>query len=307
MSSAPKPTELRIGSPKAFDGSYEKAIPWLNSVVFYLAVNDEVYNTDAKKIAFALSYMTEGPALTWATTFRHNALIGTTIAMGTFSVFVANFKTAFEHHDVKSNAIAWLSTKRMVKKPRKDGRRDEYSPPLTEYTSLFQNHVAMSSISDENVLIGYYSTGIPPALMRRIMSMDTIPTTIDSWYKKAIHFQTQWDRADEIARRNVKPSHSYQTFSPSPSKSRDPNAMDIDAIKISKLTPEERKRCQEKGLCFRCRKSGHLSNVCPTFPSEPKKPAAKRVQRVEEETPALIELDDDDEETVRRISFSLDF
>jgi len=42
--------------------------------------------------------------------------------MGTFTVFVTNFKTAFEHHDVKANAIAWLSTKRMTKKLRKDGR-----------------------------------------------------------------------------------------------------------------------------------------------------------------------------------------
>ena len=165
----------------------------------------------------------------------------------------------------------------------------------------------MSEIGDENVLIGYYSARIPPSLMRRIMSMDTIPSTINDWYKKAIHFQTQWDRADEIARRNVKPSHSYQTFSPSSSKSHDLNTMDVDAIKISKLTPEERKRCQKQGLCFRCRKSGHLSNACPTFPSEPKKPATKKVQRVEEETPALIELDNNNEETVRRISFSLDF
>ena len=275
MSSTPKPTELRIGSPKAFDGSYEKAIPWLNSVVFYLTVNDEVYNTDAKKIAFALPYMTEGPALTWATTFRHNALVGTTIAMGTFAVFIANFKTAFEHHDVKSNAIAWLSTKRMIKKPRKDGRRDEYSPPLTEYTSLFQNHVAMSSISDENVLIGYYSAGIPPALMRRIMSMDTIPTTIDSWYKKAIHFQTQWDRADEIARRNVRPSHSYQMFSPSPSKSRDPNAMDVDTIKISKLTPKERKRCQEKDSASAAGNLDTLATSAPPFPLNQRNPQQK--------------------------------
>jgi len=88
----------------------------------------------------------------------------------------------------------------MIKKPRKDGQRDEYSPSLTEYTSLFQNNVAMSTIDDENVLIGYYSAGIPPSLMHRIMSMNTIPTTISAWYKKAIHFQTQWDRADEIAR-----------------------------------------------------------------------------------------------------------
>jgi len=83
--------------------------------------------------------------------------------------------------------------------------------------------------------------------------------------------------------------------------------MDVDAIKISKLTPEEQKCCQEKGLCFHCRKPSHRSNTCPTYPSENKKPSIKRVQRVEEETPALIELDDDNEETVRRISFSVDF
>jgi len=83
--------------------------------------------------------------------------------------------------------------------------------------------------------------------------------------------------------------------------------MDVDAIKVSKLTPEEQKRCQEKGLCFCCRKPGHLSNACPAYPSETKKPSTKRVQQVEEETPALMELDNDDEETVRRISFSVDF
>jgi len=69
MSSTPKPVELCIGSPEAFDGSYEKATQWLNSILFYLTVNEEVYNTDTKKITFALSYMTKGPALTWATTF----------------------------------------------------------------------------------------------------------------------------------------------------------------------------------------------------------------------------------------------
>jgi len=70
MFSAPKPVELHIGTPEAFDRSYEKATQWLNSVLFYLAVNEEVYNSDAKKITFTLSYMTKGPAFTWATTFR---------------------------------------------------------------------------------------------------------------------------------------------------------------------------------------------------------------------------------------------
>jgi len=69
MSNPPRPVELRIRAPEAFDGSYETATQWLNSVRFYLVVNEEVYNTNTKQVAFTLSYMTKGMALTWAITF----------------------------------------------------------------------------------------------------------------------------------------------------------------------------------------------------------------------------------------------
>ena len=128
-----------------------------------------------------------------------------------------------------------------------------YSPLLNQYISEFQNHVARANIKDPNVLIGYFSVGIPPSLMRRIMSMDTVLTTIQEWYSKAIHFQTQWEQAEEMSRRNQCPTqHSYQPFTPTPSRTKDPNAMDVDIVHIRKLTPEERKQCIEKGLCFHC-------------------------------------------------------
>ena len=144
--------------------------------------------------------------------------------------------------------------------------------------------------------------------MRRIMSMDTVPSTINEWYKKAIAFQTQWERADDIAKRNSRSSHqTYHSFSNSSStKTHDPDAMVVDTIKVSKLTPEERKRCVEKKLCFRCRKPGHLSTACPTFAQK----ANQKVHKVSsEELPKLEEIDDDDEEErVRKISFKpLDF
>ena len=134
-------------------------------------------------------------------------------------------------------------------------------------------------------------------MMRRIMSMDTIPTTIDEWYKKAIAFQTQWERADDITRRNSKSSHqTYHFFSsPSNTKAHDPDAMVVDTIKVSKLTPEERKRCIEKKLCFCCRKPGHLSTACPAFTQK----GNQKVQKVSsEELPKLEEIDDDEEEEV---------
>ena len=270
---------------------------------FYLLVNKAVYDNDDKQIAFALSYMTKGSALTWAATFRQSAISGTSFSLGTFADFVTKFNTTFKHHDVTGNAISWLSIQRMEKK-----KNNSYSPSLTEYISTFKNHVTLANISDPNVLIGYFSAGIPPPLMRRIMSMDTVPSTIDEWYKKAIAFQTQWERADDIAKRNSRSSHqTYHSFSNSAhTKTHDPDAMVVDTIKVSKLTPEERKHCVEKKLCFHCRKPGHLSTACPAFSQK----GNQKVQKVSsEELPKLEEIDDDEEEeVVRKVSFKpLDF
>ena len=163
------------------------------------------------------------------------------------------FNTAFKHHDVTGNTISWLSTKHMLK----NAKNNSYSPSLTEYVSTFKNHVALANISDANVLIVYFSAGIPPPLMCCIMSMDTVPSTINDWYKKAIAFQTQWERADDIARRNLKTSHqTYHSFSNSSNtKAHDPNTMVVDTIRVSKLTPKEHKCCIEKKLCFHCQKT----------------------------------------------------
>ena len=297
--SSSKLTELRIGAPEAFDGSYDKSTQWLNAVCFYLLVNDKVYDTNNKMIAFALSYMTKGSALTWATTFRQNTITGTTIAMGTFSDFVTKFETAFKHHDVTGTAITWLSTKRMTK-----GKNNTYSPTLIEYISHFKNYSALASITNQNVLIGYFSAGIPSPLMHWVMSMDTVPSTINNWYKKAISFQTQWEGAEEVSKRNSKPAHqSYHSFS-TPAKTHDPDAMDIDVIRVGKLTAEERKKCMEKGLCFRCRQPGHMSSKCPKH-----KENTPKVRQVVEDLPKLEPVDDDKEdENVRKISFStMDF
>ena len=294
-----KPTELRIGTPEAFDGSYEKSQHWLHAVQFYLLVNKAVYDNDDKQIAFALSYMTKGSALTWAVTFRQSAIYGTSFSLGTFADFVTKFNTMFKHHDVTGNVISWLSTQRM----EKNKKNNSYSPSLTEYISTFKNHVALANISDPNVLIGYFSAGIPPPLMCRIMSMDTVTSTIEEWYKKAIAFQTQWEQADDIAKRNSKSSHqTYHSFlNSSNSKTRDPDTMVVDTIKVSKLTTEERKCCIEKKLCFRCRKPSHLSTACTAFSQK----SNQKVQKVSsEELPKLQEInDDEEEEVVRKISF----
>jgi hypothetical protein len=148
--SSSKPTKLCIGAPEAFDGSYEKAVSWITTVQFYLHVNSAVYNNDDKRIAFALSYISKGSALTWATTYRQTAISGTTITLGTYTDFPTKFNDAFKHHDTVGNAINWLSTIRMN---RVDG---SIVIPLEKYVALFKSNVALARITDPNVLVGYF-------------------------------------------------------------------------------------------------------------------------------------------------------
>ena len=141
-----------------------------------------------------------------------------------------------------------------------------------------------------------------------IMSMDTVPSTINDWYKKAIAFQTQWKHTDNIARQNSKMSDQmYHLFSSTSStKAHDPDVMVVDTIKVSKLTPEEHKHCVKKKLCCHCQKPGHISTTCTTFVQK----GNPKVQKVSsEELPKLEEIDDEEEEVVvRKISFKpMDF
>ena len=126
--------------------------------------------------------------------------------------------------------------------------------------------------------------------------MDTISTTIQEWYSKAIHFQTQWEQAEENSKRNQHPSqHLYQPFTTNILKIKDPNTIDIDIVHIRKLISNERKCCIEKGLCFHCCKAGHLSRECPCFPNMKSDQQVKQVTK-KEELPSLQEINDDDDD-----------
>ena len=94
------------------------------------------------------------------------------------------------------------------------------------------------------------AAGIPTLLMKWIMSLDTIPDKIDDWYSKAIHFQNQWDCTEQIAQQSRRSTQTFQSFSSSPRMTKDSNAMDVDAVKLKKLTPEEQEDCFKKRLCL---------------------------------------------------------
>ena len=130
---------------------------------------------------------------------------------------------------------------------------------LQEYINMFKLnviHAKYNELKDATTLISYFSAGVPTWIMHRIQAMDTVPTTLALWYEKAAHFRLQKEIARKIALMHhgngPQPPHTNQGFRPSnPHPSRDPNAMDIDALNLS---PVECSCCLRDHLCFICKK-----------------------------------------------------
>ena len=69
LTSAEKTAEIKLKLPKTFSGKQTNLNKFIQDVTLYLAVNQEVYNNDEKKIAFLLSYMTDRNAVSWKEEF----------------------------------------------------------------------------------------------------------------------------------------------------------------------------------------------------------------------------------------------
>ena len=161
--------------------------------------------------------------------------------------------------------------------------------PLMDYISQFKNNAALSEISNEDVLINFYSRGIP-SLMKRIYGMDTVPNTIDKWYQATLRFQHVWEKTNEIVKGKTNPF--YQNHHRNNNhKKKDPDAMDVDAVRLS---DQEQQRRFREGRCFRCGAKGHIVTGCknPFAQKERKKPENKKP----EVSPKIEEIPDSNEE-----------
>lgn len=62
---------------------------------------------------------------------------------------------------------------------------NSYKPNSNTYVANFQQKAANADIETKkpnNILIRYFINGIPTSLMRRVYSMDTVPTDREAWY-----------------------------------------------------------------------------------------------------------------------------
>ncbi|KAI5114932.1 hypothetical protein M0805_004199 [Coniferiporia weirii] len=260
--------EINLAKPNKFDGTREYAHRFLSSCETYLCVNKHIYDTDKLKINFVLSFMQTRTARDWA--INHESLasaynidakgnkLTTIVGYGTWDDFMKDFKSTFITTDDTNEAQQALI------KLKQTGTADDFN-------NQFQSLATRSGITSPEALIALYQAGLTPALLKTIYNRDTMPATINDWYKAA-------SRSDNIYRRprtiqgpppttqqnncfrkfsnNYPHSNNYNTTGTSPNTNRPP-----------RLTPEERDKCFKEGHCLACRKKGHNSHDCTKFPT----------------------------------------
>ena len=176
----------------------------------------------------------------------------------TLAKFMDNYDKNFCPFNIKKRAHQNIS--KLYQKPGKD---EDGTPndSFQDYINEFQNLATKAKFKDKLMACTLFSASLDQQISTMILSMAALPDTLEEWLDKAKSFHSHKLRIDDLRSGNC----SY-TFCPhqtsSSCLSHDPNAMEVDFVKLKKLIPPEYAKCMREEHCFKCRKVGHDAKNC---------------------------------------------
>ena len=308
--------EIALNKPSNYDGDRHKLDNFLHQTRTYLQVNDRIYDSSLKKIAFVLSLCTSGTAQTFAL----NAYEKDWINQKTWDEFLTEFRSFFQGADPQGDAYQYWLTIRQI------DRCDEY-----------QNRFELARIKagipeDSPQAIHQYRNGLLPALHMRVAQHTPMPRTLREWYTVTLQLDNQFRQFVQYNRRLPQrrnpPSSLRPAYSPyprsKPATSSDANQRNVRTIEappdleeltlqveayeeqtLNRMTAEQRANHMKNNLCFRCHQKGHMALNCPIKPRTPpqrstasRPPANRYVRAITaadlDSTATLVNADDSD-------------
>lgn len=247
--------EIRLNLPDKFDGNSEKLEKFMLDCMIYMGVNKHIYNNGPRRVAFVTSFL-EGNAAHWKQIWYKNEFFNLTSAQQeTYDIqdLFRDLEASFSVITHKSDAIHELGI------IRQEGT-------VESHNLKFQGLISKAGIDPTNnneLLVEMYRKSLKQGVASKVLMMDTVPDTLEEWFKKAAIADNNWRRMmsyrdqPKKPQKSQRPQFSYRNFTARPV--HDPNAMDVDAMKLS---PEKQKLMNE-GACFHCKKKGHRIRDCP--------------------------------------------
>ena len=253
---------LKGKTPEVFTGDRTKSMAFLTGLKIYFTLNrnkPDIKNVYSRTL-LALSFIQGPQVINWVETQFDTIEDDLRIICGNdendgmiWREFEKRFKTAFISSTTKESAFVKLKHLKM-----KGDHLDEY---IAEHTTLVAE---VEWDHDSEMSCHSFREGLPPALARKIIDFDGMPTTLTAWEKAARKYHSRWAMSKALGYmgRQDRPGKEKSTHwnTREKKKERDPDAMDVD---FTQMHPDKKEQLMKAGKCFRCEKQGHLSRECP--------------------------------------------
>ena len=254
-------SEIKAALPEHFSGESDDAIRWIDAMEAYFSINPSTFKDDNTKSVTMLNKMNQGRGKYFAGVWlKKLADSKVQAADKDWKTIKKAFEDMFYPYHLEETARDELNDLRQTPTRKNDG--------FQTYLSKFQYLVEQSQAGDTPEVRRLFANRLDPQLSTMIYSMEKVPDTLKAWMGKAVDFHRQKARILALKKGHGLPLSSFTSGS---SATKDPDAMDIDTIRLKKLSPADRARCIREGLCFRCRKKGHSANECRSTQA-PRKP-----------------------------------
>ena len=257
--------------PSSFGGDKAELRGWMTQLRIKLNINKDHYPTEQSKLAYALSRLKERALEQLQPYLEKDG----NIALADMEAFYTKLQLAFGDPDRKATAQRELRQLRQKNK--------EFYLYLSDYQRLVpdtgfddeaKRSILLDGLSDE-LKSALITVDLPTSLDDTIQILQKIDNrfrSVQASIRKPFSYgSSRSSSAPSTPTTKTSSTPSTPVPRPAPISPADTDAMDLSTSRRrGPITPAERSRRMNEGLCMYCGGSGHFANSCPASKGKPR-------------------------------------